>query len=101
MVAMDSPNVSIRNAMAYWLADKLRKKSQAEIAAKVKARQASNWFVAIMRLVLQLSAFGCLTNAAFLWSSIAGWTIAGMSLFVISWLLTQSSGPNQTDQPRR
>jgi len=69
------------------------------------ATNALSWMQATIRIVLQLSGFGFLTYAGFQWSTIAGLVIAGMSCFVLSWLLTTTASPsqrpNQTDTRMR
>jgi hypothetical protein len=92
-------NATIRNMLAFWLSNKLRVKTQAEKAASRTARTSTR-FQAIVKFVLHIAGFACLTNAAFLWSSVAGWASAGLSLFVVSWLLNSSHRPNSTEQRR-
>lgn len=100
MTTMDS-NTSLRNMVAFWIANHLRAKTMAEKEAK-KASRALSPMLAFIRLMLHLSGFGLLTYAGFEWSTIAGLVIAGMSCFLISWLVTSpSQRPNQTDTRMR
>lgn len=95
MATIDA-ETNIRTILAFWLANRLRAKTQAEKASKRQARARNNtgpWYIATIKLMLNLAGFGLLTYAGFEWSTIAGLVIAGISCFVVSWLVT--SGPEQ------
>lgn len=70
-------------------------------AKREKATQASTyaptWFQSVIRLVMQLAGFSCLTYAGFLWHPAAGFIVAGISCFLLSWLTT---GNGRTDAPK-
>jgi len=63
-------------------------------AKREKGKQASHaptWFQSVIRLVMHLAGFGCLTYAGFLWHPAAGFVVAGISCFLMSWLTTGDS----------
>lgn len=55
---------------------------------KAKEAHASAWFQTVTRLVLHLAGFGCLTYAGFIWHPVAGFVVAGLSCFLLSWVTT-------------
>lgn len=74
----------------------------ADSKAKVRSRtHVHNWLQATIRLMLHIAGFSCLTIAGFHWHVIAGYVVAGLSLFVLSWLLMPSTEPSDHAQPMR
>lgn len=73
-------------------------------AKKEKANEATNhasaWFQTVIRLVLHIAGFGCLTYAGFIWHPVAGFVAAGISCFLLSWVTTSgnSSAPKPSHQ---
>lgn len=60
------------------------------------------WFQSIVRLMLHVAGFGCLTVAGFSWNMMAGLIIAAVSFFVFSWLIAPTPVPSDpTDRYRR
>lgn len=49
-------------------------------------------FQAIVRLLLHIVGFACLTIAGFAFSFIAGMVVAGICCFVMAWLSTNDRG---------
>jgi len=87
-------NPSVTQFFAWKIGKALSKRSE---RSKVTS-QALNWVQATMRLLLQLSGFGLLTFAGWTVSMTLGLVIAGVSCFVLSWLMaTPMQRPNQTD----
>ena len=60
---------------------------------RAKEREATprTWVQTIVRLVLHLAGFSTLTMAGFTWNMTAGLIVAGLSCFVLSWLMSTSS----------
>lgn len=53
-------------------------------------------FQALMKFILTVAGFGCLTFAGFAWSTPAGFVVAGISCLILSWLTTSqppTTGP--------
>lgn len=62
--------------------------------AKAKAKEgnrARTLMQTIVRLVLHLAGFSALTWAGFSWNMTAGLIVGGLSCFVLSWLMGDSS----------
>lgn len=75
-----------------------------KIGRKLNARKESRalprtWVQGIVRNVLILAGFSCLTQAAFTWSTLAGWAAAGLSCLAVSTLLTTSGGADVRSNP--
>ena len=66
--------------------------SRAKASAK-EGNRARTLMQAIVRLVLHLAGFSALTWAGFSWNMTAGLIVAGLSCFVLSWLMADSSTP--------
>jgi hypothetical protein len=71
-------------------------------ASKVIGRKKANarthtrtWVLTTIRLVMQLAGFGSLTVAGFTWNMIAGYVVAGLSCFLLSWLTTSDPEKSQ------
>lgn len=80
---------TLRRFTAYKIGKMLDKKD------KTYARSRSQAYV---RVLLHLMAFACLTIAGFMWNPIAGFVVAGLSLFTLSLLTTGGqSEPNGTN----
>ncbi len=75
------------------LASKLRNQG----VAREGSTRAHAWIQTLIRLVLHVAGFGCLTYAGFIWHPAAGFVVAGLSLFLLSWLTTSRGTP--TPQP--
>ena len=75
-----------------WKLGKAISKKQA--TARSHAR---TYLQSIVRLVLHLAGFGLLTIAGFTWNILAGYVIAGLSCFLLSWL-TASDNRSSTSQ---
>lgn len=58
-----------------------------------QAARAHTWFQSVIRLVMHLAGFGCLTYAGFIWHPAAGFVVAGLSCFMLSWLTTGTASP--------
>lgn len=59
------------------------------------AKSARTWVQTLIRLVLHLAGFGCLTIAGFYWTITAGYVVAGLSCFAMAWLSTPDTSPAQ------
>lgn len=75
-----------------------------KIGERVKAKERAGtrthtWVQTLVRFVLQVSALSCLTWAGFTVSMTLGLVVAGLSFFLLSFLLTTSSptSPQKTD----
>jgi hypothetical protein len=90
-------NPSMTQFLAFKLGKFLSQRSEA------KAREATHvraWFITTIRFVFQVGALGCLTWAGFTITMTAGLVVAGLSLFVLSWLTTsQPASPRETPDP--
>jgi hypothetical protein len=78
----------------------------AKFFAKRQAREANHagaWIQTVVRLVFHLAGFSCLTYAGFLWHPAAGFVVAGLSFFLLSWVTTSnqpaSARPTHGPQP--
>lgn len=99
MTTMDNAP-TIREIIAFRMARK-RQRSMAEKAHFHNTVTAVIGYV--MRFLLHVGAFGCLTMAGFSWTITAGWVTAGLSGLMLSWLLfpepkTENSEQNQGAQ---
>ena len=72
-------------------------KIASKLGSRKAAREASDpahaWIQSVARLVFHLAGFACLTYAGFLWHPIAGFVVAGFSLFLMSWVTTGRAQP--------
>lgn len=94
MTTLDNPTIS------QFLVFKLGKAITNRKEAKAKSNTyAGTWVIQLVRLVLHLSGFGCLTYAGFTVNMTAGLIVAGLSFFVLSNLST--SKPAQQPQTSR
>jgi hypothetical protein len=64
--------------------------------SRVHARMQS-----IVKLVLHLAGFACLTIAGFQVSTVAGFVVAGLSAFALSWLIAGQPEPAMADGSTR
>jgi len=74
-------------------------------ANKGKAREATHagtWIQTVTRLVMHLAGFACLTYSGFLWHPVAGFVVAGLSCFLLSWLTNgkQQSASHPANRPQ-
>lgn len=91
MTTLDNPSIS------QFLVYKLGKAITARKEAKTStSTHTGTWVTQIVRLMLHLAGFGCLTYAGFEWSTIAGFVIAGLSFFALSTLITNPASPKTT-----
>lgn len=64
-----------------------------------KERRVRTFMEASIRVLLHIVGFSCLTFAGFYWHVIAGLVVAGISCFLMAWLIGQTPDrPNQTDR---
>lgn len=92
----DSEGVpSVTRLMAYKIGMMLDRQGMAN---RVRSRMQG-----IVRLILHLAGFACLTIAGFTWNPVAGFVVAGLSCFAFSALSTsgQSEPDGQPDSTRR
>lgn len=87
------------------LAAKLARSAQARSESATRRTESQSWLQSMVRLLLHLGGFACLTLAGFSFNFAIGMVIAGLSCFVFSWLTsTQSNNSmsghtaNQRDQ---
>lgn len=60
------------------------------------------WVQAIVRLMMTLAGFACLTYAGFTFNMTLGWVIAGVSCFAFTWLQRDGqSGPTPDERLTR
>lgn len=90
MVAMDG-NPSLLQFLAY----KLGKAMDRSITKK--ATRTRSAMQTMVKLVLHIVGFSCLTLAGFSWSITAGWVVAGLSCLVLSPLITTPAA--EPDRP--
>lgn len=83
-----------------FLTWKAAQKSKERRERTVASATAGTWVTAIVRLVLHLAGFGCLTFAGFTWNITAGFIVAGVSFFALSWLTTAGQRPEADDVNR-
>lgn len=88
-------NPSFTQFLAWKLGKALDKRAD---KAKYRAATVTQ---TIIKLMLHIVGFSCLTLAAFLWSIIAGLVVAGISCFVFSWLLSATETPERPQQTLR
>ena len=60
---------------------------------------ARTWFQSIVKLMLNLAGFSCLTYGMFTWSTLAGFVTAAISFFVLSWLMSSTQPTGDSPQP--
>ena len=89
MTTLDNPSIS--QFLVYKLGKAITARSDTKAKQRSEVNRVRAWFQATMRLTLQLFGFGCLTYAGFEWSTIAGFVVAGISSFALSWLLTSTT----------
>jgi len=87
---------SIREYFGFKLASAVAKRK------KVKQSTVPALYESIVRLMLHLAGFGCLTYAGFQWTIMAGFIVAGISCFLLSTLTTRKSqDDNDSNQPQQ
>lgn len=67
-----------------------------------EATHAGAWVQLVVKLVMHLAGFASLTYAGFLWHPIAGFVVAGLSCFLLSWLTNgkqAATSPANRPQP--
>lgn len=75
-----------------WLNARARRtQAQREQAQHASYRVPVGGLLVLVRLMLHVGAFSCLTYAAFLWDKIPGFIVLGIFLLVFSTLLTGQS----------
>lgn len=74
----------------FWKLGKALSKKKATAHARTRTQ-----FQSIIRLMLQVGGFCLLTIAGFTWHIIAGYVIAGLSCFLLSWLTTSEPNSSQ------
>lgn len=79
--------------VSQFIAMKLASRARKRAIANEASNRVSALIKGIVRLVLHLAGFACLTFAGFTWNMAAGLVVAGISCFVLSWLNT---GEDQT-----
>lgn len=90
MTTLDNPSI------AQLIIYKIGRKVAARNEARARARTGT-WVTDLVRLMLHLAGFGCLTYAGFQWSTMAGFIVAGLSFFVLSALSTgHAANPQAT-----
>lgn len=86
MATMDT-RPSLFGVLAYWLAEKTKPKTMADIDRKL-AEKARTRIQVFIRIMFIFAGFSCLTIAGFMWTMTAGMVTAGLSCFFLSWLIT-------------
>jgi hypothetical protein len=95
MTTMDFDDMpTLTQMLAYKLVNKAKKREKA-------INRTHTQLQSIVRLVLHLAGFGFLTYAGFSWNMTAGLIVAGISCFVLSTLMTNSSQPGNESTPAR
>lgn len=94
MTTMDVPTIG--QFAALHLAKIVARRDKAKQAPRVRT-----WIESITRLVLTLSGFSFLTYAGFLCHPVAGFVTAGISCFLLSWLMTGSNTRAHQPQPQQ
>lgn len=90
MAVLDNP--TFLQAIAYVIAKK------AEKTKPVKAKNYTRtWVQTTMRLTLHIAGFALLTYAAFSWNITAGYALAGLSCFALSWLNSNTAQPDGSE----
>lgn len=69
---------------------------QMQLAKRISARKervnrTPILFQVMLRLLLHIAGFSCLTYAGFQWNITAGMIVAGLSCFIFSWLFASGS----------
>lgn len=75
-----------------FLLHKINKTMDKRARTRAASEHAHTLYQAIMRLLLHIAGFGCLTIAGFAFNFIAGMIVMGISCFVMSTLLTNDRG---------
>lgn len=72
------------------------------IAKRKRATEVSTRAVgiaqSIVRVLLTVAGFSCLTYAGFTWNMTAGLIVAGISAFVLAWLMN-TGAPSEDNRP--
>lgn len=90
---------TIRETIAGMLVRSTRTRSRSHQA--VSSGRLATVVSFLARLVMQLAGFACLTVAGFTWSIQAGFIVAGVSFFLLSWLQTKPQSASETSNDRR
>lgn len=102
MSTVDGSNTGVFQFLL-WKANKainVRKANKQALARG--ASRVRTWFITLIRFAYHVMGFGCLTFAGFTISITAGWVIAGLSFFGLSFLTTPTKAQPDTDnQPMR
>lgn len=69
--------------------------------ARIKETRAVPWVQGFVRLMLHLAGFVGLTIGAFNAHIVAGYAVAGLSCFALSWLLTTTPAGKSSDSPQQ
>lgn len=88
---MTTVDATLGNAVKMRLASYLVK--SAERSEQMK--RARTWMQSLVRLVLSVGGYSCLTYSGFLWDMRVGFVVAGLSCFALSAQLTS----NRTNTP--
>ena len=89
-----SGNPSWRSLMAA----KLARSAQARSENTAGRTETQSWAQPMVRLLLHLGGFVCLTLAGFSFNFTLGMVIAGLSCFVLSWLASTQSNNSMNSQ---
>jgi len=101
MSAVDGSNTGFVQFLL-WKANKainVRKANKQALARG--ASRVRVWFIALLRFAYHVMGFGCLTIAGFEFSITAGWVIAGLSFFGLSFLTTPTKAQPEPDDRMR
>ena len=94
MVAMDpSANPTFLQFLAWKIGKALDR------SATKQSTRVTTIMQAIIKLMLHIVGFSCLTIAGFYWHVIAGLVVAGISCFILSWLLTTPTTAGNSNRP--
>jgi uncharacterized protein involved in cysteine biosynthesis len=91
MTTLDYATLSLPRYLAMRIASKEGERTR-------RASIPRTWVQSMMKVVMTLAGFACLTIAGFTFNMIAGWIIAGASCMVLAWLIGGQSAPATPDE---
>ncbi len=89
-------------SMSTYLTMKLTNRvsrAKARDRAQITTNPVRTFVQATVSIVLHLAGFGALTFAGFTWNMTAGLIVAGMSCFVLAWLMNSSTNVTAPEKP--
>lgn len=84
--------------LGLWSAKLIQRRTRAHSSTRDSSLgRTQALFISMVKATMTLAGFGCLTYAGFCWNMRAGLIIAGISFFVLSWLITNRSDDSSSN----